>query len=861
MARLPGFESQRSVETGSQFMRPRSTTDQTAKAISNIGSTFASVGAQLQSVDDKLALKLEAEAKRTEALEIESDVIRTDTDERLRLQEAKQNVTPSGAGFYNGFMTQHDKTWQERVEAMPPERRAAAEVKFLRNRESLAVDASAFEHSQRQKFVGQVTTEKSGSLTAGIKAGTMDHGAAVADAEGFVDGLALPPNAALVLRRHIGMNIDGARIEREIELNAPGALRDLSKYSAGATRSDNPHVQRIIEAAARHGVPLGVILPGVNGESKFDPTVDMSKKINPKTGKPYSTAYGYGQMIDSNWKEVGLEKSADPDVQAEATARIFKKRIDHLQRNGIEVNATNVWGAHFVGPGGYTALLRADPDRPLRDVLLPMYGDSRYAQATSGNGTLLRDGATVGQTLQAIAGHVKKNEAAVVGLTKTGPAAADGQPIMIGDTVLKYATADDLPRYLAKAQSRAALQSETAMEEVARATVSSGPLDSYNPAHRSDADKAFKSSGIGSRIVQGDTDAVGQAHAFARMNGFVPPDAGYAAQQLMVNVDNSKRVVGYELGLTAYASDIDNGLGFAKFDADMAKRVRLYAAIREGEGVDPVEAVRRVESIFSPENQKAAQTEEFKKATKEKRESLSFSDLSDVAEMKAGTALGRMLGFGYDRTPASDKVQQFMTDRYRDAFEEHAKAFGNTAAAVTAAKNDMKRLIGVTKIFGSEQATLFPPEKMLKALPDGSHTYVRDQAMLLIQNDVLRAKTQQDVPYGQIDPKNLLMKPTGRTWLDKRAGRVPEYDLLYIDKANSMIREVQLGWRPDYNAGYERYKNDVDTAETGGSTGQAAKPPTATGKLGKARQKQEIDAQDARDLAGGGSGPGASTMP
>lgn len=986
MAKLGQYIDERPLGTGSEFMRARPVTDQTAKAGMHFANVLGNLGGQLQAEDDKLDAKAKGIAERDSKLMAVSDQIRMDTEQKIRLQTATENISESGAGFYDSYMGEYDKAHVERMKGLPDNLKPEMELAFLKDREGMAVHVAGIEAGQRRAFLGKVTKEKAVSLSQSVLTGGMTHEQAVSEIPQFTAGLGLPPNQLRQVERDIGLAIDAAHIQKTINEDPSGAIRDINAYSPNAIRPrttgtfpvlgvnpasvptsggsansrehmgprgggshagwdipapvgtpvvgvgtgvvvakgsgqgygeyvdvkyedgtihrmahlgdvskggnqsafaagvdvgakvekgqeigytgysgnagrDFTHVhyeifpnqrayesakgessratagmrinprtyfqnkgaensaaiQNLTEAAQRHGIDPIIVLSQSHIEANWNPNMDMSSlsgKINPRTGRAYPkmTSSGLGGMTEENWKETGIAKSNDPAIQAEAFAVLTRKRIESLQANNIEVTPSSVWGAHLLGPGTYAALVAANPDTPLRDVMLPRYGAAKYEAATNSNGALLKDGMTAGQVLSAINDKVGESVQAAQNATEFGtPQQNPKDLVTIGGVTAKYMTGQDLPQYMGHALNAVRKQADQRMVEAAKSQAfERQDVNSYDPHDRSEADKAFRARGIGDAILKGDTGAQGETLNFAQRHGFLPASAAAAAQKLMTEVDISKKVQGYELGLAAHAVDSDNGLQFSSFDKQMADRVKLYAATREIDGMSQLDAVRRVERIMSPENQKQAQTPEFQARIKEASTAMTWRDLASKISLNGGRSWSEFFTGANDQTPRSEKLKDFMLDRARESFVQHARAYNDVEAAKSAAYTDIKKMVGPTSIFGATTVSLFPPEKFLQRGPDGTFDYVRQQAMTLVNEAASDAAKHSGITFGTIDPKNIILKPTANTWLDKKAGRQPEYDLLYLNKAEQRIEEVRPGWRPDASAAFDNRRAGVE---------------------------------------------------
>lgn len=122
-----------------------------------------------------------------------------------------------------------------------------------------------------------------------------------------------------------------------------------------------------------------------------------------KNGK--SSATGAGQFIDSTWLDM-IRRHRPELAQGRSDTEILAMRADrnlgvamteayraeneaYLTRQGLEATPGNQYLAHFLGPAGAAAVLKADPNKPVLDVLAQAVGEKRAKQMVDANPTIL----------------------------------------------------------------------------------------------------------------------------------------------------------------------------------------------------------------------------------------------------------------------------------------------------------------------------------------------------------------------------------------------------------------------------------------------------------------------------------------
>jgi len=127
--------------------------------------------------------------------------------------------------------------------------------------------------------------------------------------------------------------------------------------------------QAIIDEAQMQGVPADVALQISGIESNFDPN---AKPIDPKTGKPRSSAKSLFQVIDSTFKGLGGDpkKRNDPMENIRVGVKYLAQNQAALTKQlGRPPKPQELYATHFLGTETGSKLLSADPNTPISSFL------------------------------------------------------------------------------------------------------------------------------------------------------------------------------------------------------------------------------------------------------------------------------------------------------------------------------------------------------------------------------------------------------------------------------------------------------------------------------------------------------------
>lgn len=187
-------------------------------------------------------------------------------------------------------------------------------------------------------------------------------------------------------------NMDDAtealRMGRPVNVVHPVKGEDKQKPVNYDTMALPTNAKTIARKAQQAGIPPNVALTIAH--------IETGGSFSHTAKNPTSTAHGLYQVLDKSWKNLGGGDRANIDEQIRIGFKHMKQAESHIKKSiGRELQPHEHYLGHLLGPGGASAVLKADPNTPLIDVVRKY--DPKNANAIVKNNAM--DGMTVGQAI------------------------------------------------------------------------------------------------------------------------------------------------------------------------------------------------------------------------------------------------------------------------------------------------------------------------------------------------------------------------------------------------------------------------------------------------------------------------------
>lgn len=188
--------------------------------------------------------------------------------------------------------------------------------------------------------------------------------------------------------KNLDASVEAIRMGRPVNVVHPVKGEDKQKPVNYETMALPTNAKSIARKAQMEGVNPSVALTIAHIETggKFDHTAK----------NPTSSAHGLFQILDKTWKGQGGGDRTNIDEQIRQGLKHIKNANASMRKSlGREPVAHEQYLGHLLGPGGASAVLKADPNTPLIDVVRKY--DPKNANDIVKNNAM--DGMTVGQAI------------------------------------------------------------------------------------------------------------------------------------------------------------------------------------------------------------------------------------------------------------------------------------------------------------------------------------------------------------------------------------------------------------------------------------------------------------------------------
>lgn len=853
MVKIPGYEDRGSVDTGVSSFRSIQADDDVGRAAQRFAGGLGDLAVGIARRDAQLDAKNKAESERMDTVRAQNTLLDLRLTTQERLKDSVANMDPADPNFYPKFRAETDRIYSEAVSKLNLSGPLADKVELQFREAAVGFNSMALSQATaaRQKYVQDTLKKTADTYGTAILSGTMDRDTARAEAATVVDQMGLPPEAAEMTKKHVNSVIDGAFAQRYTEQNGTQGYREMRdqlapRYKIGSEAAHPLH-NRMLEAAERHGLPAWM-LPFVASRENAG--------LNPTLQNKHSSAFGLFQFINDDWKETGIPKSADPNVQIEAAAIRMGKVVRFIEAQGAEVTPTTVYAAHLLGRAGFARLneyMTLNPNADARTVYAQVAGADIARKAFNGsNGQLLVQGATVAQTMAAIDKYARAGMDKTAAMLKAEKEMPDpNAPITLGGVVLDGLTKRDATAIHAKSLDVARRDAEAYVKAANKAKHMDFLSNGYDTDDRKAANDIDRENQIGDRMATGDVDAYAFARQYAQQARFVSRNVSAAAELMMESPDAGLKLKGYELGRTVHNADPSGGLHNSSFDEAKRRKIEAYTAIintggqsRVGRDVTPGEQQRAIAVV-----ERAYQVDkDFQKLTDKDRERITDVAKSRTYVELASKAQWSKTWFGLGRAdtgPQNVAIQGMLEREYREAFMRHYKDTNGSGdgieLATARAATEVTQRLGVSQVMGNANRTLYPPERVLPPV-DGNHDWVRRQVLDAVAADVTARNKGKDLKLTGIDPKKVYIVGDSTTGHDVNAGRVPSYEVYYINPAGEE-EKLNSRWRPSMEALNSPVERDAQlrdraSREAAGAPAPATMRPGLADELAKSRLKE-----------------------
>lgn len=872
MAKLPVYGSDRSVGTGSEFMRPEQPSSDIAAGIVRLGNAVTSVGVVDARNADEEARRLRRQNERDDNVRLAATVLEYGSTIRDRALSDREGLSESGAGYTTGLETFANEERERLIRERFGHRTDLDYVRLQFNRvsEPRMNEAAAFEANRRQEWRAGTSTQRLDSLRVSLASDATPerYNQLVAEWDEFIT-TAIGGNARVQERyREIGRRtLARTALEAAAARDQGGFVTRVTEALANTptdeNRATNPMVSNILTRADASGVPREVLLAIGQLESRLNANAPRPTR---RDGTVMSSAEGGWQITDEMARILGVRNRRDPVETTAAIADYVSQVRSRLQERGVEPTLGRTYMVYNMGQPLAYAVMRADPNARIEDVIRNVYAGNRglaFAEQVIGNNPrMYRAGMTVGQV---IANYERQTEGArseTAGFANGGQVNSEvsAQAIITRELGFEATglTARDLGEVLVMARQglsegtardRSRANGERVLNGEARA-------DPYSQTDRNNVAAASTERGTHNGIASGDRDAFLAARRETDAAGHVPTNIMHAFRAAINGGRNNPgQVMAYQ-ALSDLQSTNPGAYDASQIPEDERNRIREFQVATQLQGLSPAQAIERIEFRRSTEGRATIQAmrDQFGTGRNSELRRRTWSELAGAFDQAWTPMSGpNSTGFG-----GSDNWQQLALDTYHQHYQHWRQNGYSEDDARGRAILDMRDRWGVSNVMGgrgpSQVLMPFAPERVFGdgRRINGSFEWITQQARetigsyIMSRSDLMariRQDTGQQNPtyqmlFGRRDPTSgnyvdaaqgvgdvdFRLVPNQRTAEDVAAGREPTYRLFFRGPTGN-IEEVPQGFAPHYEGALSRAEAEFRSGSAPRRRPHAPNPP------------------------------------
>lgn len=195
--------------------------------------------------------------------------------------------------------------------------------------------------------------------------------------------------------KNLDASVDAIRMGRPVNVVHPVKGEEKQKSVNYDSMTLPTNAKTIARKAQQAGIDPSVALTIAHIETGGTFSHTAQPPVG-KDGKRLSSAHGLFQVLDKSWSNLGGGDRSNIDEQIRIGFKHMKQAESHIKKSiGRELQPHEHYLGHLLGPGGASAVLKADPNAKLIDVVRKY--DPKNANDIVKNNAM--EGMTVGQAI------------------------------------------------------------------------------------------------------------------------------------------------------------------------------------------------------------------------------------------------------------------------------------------------------------------------------------------------------------------------------------------------------------------------------------------------------------------------------